>query len=350
MDERIVKFRVGALVFATFLVVGILVLLFGDVPALIQSKYTVFLWFPETPGVSEGTPVRTNGILIGRVTDVKLVDTGGVIVTTQIDNKFKLRRSEVCRLNSSLLGDATLQFVPGTRVRSAELIQNGDYLEGTVAGNPLQAAGSVEQAIGSMTTAARQIGSLAENLNDLLVNNDEQIHRIVDKTEKALDGFQRALDDVNTVVGDDATRDSLRKAIAGLPQLLADTREAVAGIRAVVGTADTNLKNLEGLTRPLGERGDHIIAQVDESISRLNDLLSQFVMFGKALNSRDGSIGKLLNDPAVYQHVNAAVCNIEQITRELKPIIRDVRAFSDKMARHPGVILRDAVKPNSGIK
>jgi phospholipid/cholesterol/gamma-HCH transport system substrate-binding protein len=281
---------------------------------------------------------------------VKLVDTGGVIVTTQIDNKYKLPQSEICRLNSSFLGDATLEFVPGSGARSSVVIQNGDYLEGTMAGNPLQAAGSVEQAIGSMTAAARQIGSLAESFNQLMINNDEQIHRIVDKTEKALDGFQQALNDVNSVVGDDATRDSLRKAVAGLPTLLSDTREAVAGIRAVVGTADNNLKNLEGLTRPLGERGDHIISQVDESISRLNELLSQFVVFGKALNSRDGSLGKLLNDPAIYQHVNAAVCNIEQITRELRPIIKDVRVFSDKMARHEGGIIREAFIRRSGIK
>src|ERR1700753_1744517 len=98
MDERIVKFRVGVMVVATLLVVGILIALFGELPSLMRGTYTIFAWLPQTPGVAAGTPVRKDGILIGRVNEVRMLDAGGVVVRMQIDGQYKLRRGEVCRL------------------------------------------------------------------------------------------------------------------------------------------------------------------------------------------------------------------------------------------------------------
>lgn len=360
MDERIVKFRVGVMVVATMLVVGILVALFGELPSLLRGTYTVFAWFPQTPGVADGTPVRKDGILIGRVTDVKLLNVGGVVVKMQIDGKYKLHRGEVCRLNTSLLGDAILQFVPGA-VLSTEFIQNGDYLEGSYNSSPLQAFGGIEgdlnQAISSISTAGREINRLATYLNEFVVNNDEQLNRIVGKTELTIDqagltlsDFRKTAQDFNSLIGDEDTRTNLKQAIQEMPALMKDMRGAVAGIQSTVALADSNLKNLEGLTKPLGEHGEEMIANIDGSMARLNEVLTQFVEFGKRLNSSDGTLGKILNDPELYNHVEAAACNIERLTKELKPIIRNVTIITDKVARHPGVIFSDAIKPGSGIK
>ncbi len=57
-----------------------------------------------------------------------------------------------------------------------------------------------------------------------------------------------------------------------------------------------------------------------------------------------------MNDRQLYDRLNRAAKNIEEVSRELKPIIDDARVFSDKIARHPGVIVRDAMKPGVGIK
>ena len=61
---------------ASALFVPILVLLFGDIPTLVQGTYTVRIMFKDAPGVGESTPVRKSGILIGRVTDVDFAPDG----------------------------------------------------------------------------------------------------------------------------------------------------------------------------------------------------------------------------------------------------------------------------------
>ena len=80
-------------------------------------------------------------------------------------------------------------------------------------------------------------------------------------------------------------------------------------------------------------------------------MVEQFVLFGKALNRREGSLGQLVNNPDLYQNLNAAAANVEQLTRRLRPIVEDARIFTDKIARDPGVLgVRGALKKNSGIK
>ena len=117
-------------------------------------------------------------------------------------------------------------------------------------------------------------------------------------------------------------------------------------MRAAIETANRNMANLERFTEPLGDNGAELITKVDSTVGHLDELLQQFVMFGQALNRQEGTIGLLMNNPDLYQHLNAAACNIEQITRELQPIINDARAFADKIARHPEKIgVGGAIKP-----
>ena len=115
MDERVVQFRVGVMVLATVLITAILVLLFGEVPALVHGSYTIHVRFAEAPGVATETPVRKSGILIGRVTGIRFADDDtAVLVTAKIDASRKLYEDEGCRISSSLIGiggDTVLEIV-----------------------------------------------------------------------------------------------------------------------------------------------------------------------------------------------------------------------------------------------
>ena len=72
--------------------------------------------------------------------------------------------------------------------------------------------------------------------------------------------------------------------------------------------------------------------------------------FTRALNTSEGSLGQLINNPELYKNLNQAILNINCLTRELQPVVRDARVLTDKLARHPGAIVTDAVSPGPGIK
>jgi phospholipid/cholesterol/gamma-HCH transport system substrate-binding protein len=59
----------------------------------------------------------------------------------------------------------------------------------------------------------------------------------------------------------------------------------------------------------------------------------------------------LVTNPELYQHINRAAKNIDEVSRQLKPIVDDARVFSDKIARHPEMLgVRGAVQKSTGIK
>ncbi|MBL8825956.1 MAG: MCE family protein, partial [Planctomycetaceae bacterium] len=115
--------------------------------------------------------------------------------------------------------------------------------------------------------------------------------------------------------------------------------------------AEEILTDVRGFTRPLGERGPQLIESIDRAATRMDTVLGELDTFTRSINSADGTVGRLIKDPALYESLNSVAANVNELTRELKPIVRDARAFSDKISRHPESLgVRGALFPSSGIK
>jgi phospholipid/cholesterol/gamma-HCH transport system substrate-binding protein len=349
MNERVIQFRVGVVVVAATIITGILIMLFGEGKNLVRNQYQILLRFDRAPGVTVDTPVRKHGITIGRVSEVELADEGGVLLTARIDEGRRLYQNEVCLIRTaSLLGDAILDFVPSSEPgQRGDLIQDGDLLaDGVVASNPLEVLtdlkGNLELAVGAIESAATEVESLASNLNSVIGNNDDQMGRILEKAELALDQFNRTMTTVDGLIGDEEMQGRLRDSLAGLPQVfedvkqtLASTRQTMEGFDRVSARAEVNLANIESLTRPLGERGEELVGGIASTIDNLNVLTKQLVTFSEALNSKDGSLGRFIHDRQLYDRIDEAVRNVNVASRRIRPILDDVRTFTDKIARDP---------------
>ena len=65
----------------------------------------------------------------------------------------------------------------------------------------------------------------------------------------------------------------------------------------------------------------------------------------------NGSIQKLLTDPAVYQNLDDAAGSLARVLARAEKISRDLEVFADKIARRPELIgIGGAVHPSSGLK
>ena len=118
MDERVIRFRVGVVVVASAIITVVLVMLFGAGANVLQRHYTLHIMFPEAPGITVDTPVRKSGVLIGRVSEVQLIDQGGVRVSARSTGNTSSGSTRSARIGSgSLLGDAVVEFVPAAQER-----------------------------------------------------------------------------------------------------------------------------------------------------------------------------------------------------------------------------------------
>ncbi len=389
MDERIIQFRVGVMVFATLLITLILVFMFGDFNQLIHGTYNVRVWLREAPGVAVDTPVRKSGILIGRVTAVDFAENipnseeirkalgvseaeffQGVVITMSIQADKRIYDNEVCRVRTSLLGDAVVQIArieeplagpygpeglpgpegPGGR----QVVEPGQWMRGELAVDPIQTvrdlAPKLENVMASIQTTSESIRELSGKFNRLLDNNEENLDRAIGKTADALEAVQQLASNANAILGDEQTQLNIRNAIERLPIILEDTHKAVLQTQHSMATFNRSLRNIEDFTEPLGQNAAQMVGRVNSSLEKLDQLAGELVQFSQAVNRSEGTLGQLIHNPELYQNLNRTIRNVEHLTRKLEPIIDDARVLSDKVARNPGVIVRDAVRPGPGLK
>ena len=400
------QFRVGVVVLGVFLIAGFMTLLFNHFQV---KSYTIYIDFASAPGIAAGTPIKSSGVLIGRVASVTLQTDKPdqpVHVTAEIDSEYKILHNQTLQLTSGLLGDAELDVVtipqkpqmpapvihsaaplqpetsgqPSLRIVPAHFqaaspaapvppivpppptplpatpIQPGETIQGNVGANPVQEFGKLEADMSlvskSLSAASDEVRELAHNINGMIGGNDpDRLKRLVDKTEASMDAMQKTLSDVDKIVGDPQMQANMKKSLNDLPETLHEMQQSFQAIQKTTALADENLKNLEGVTRPLSEQGDQMVHHAHQSIRELDELLGQMAQFSKALNSSQGSLGQLINSPELYQQLNDAAANINDLTHRLQPILGDVRDFTDKIARHPELLgVRGAIERSPGIK
>ncbi|MEO8494353.1 MAG: MlaD family protein [Planctomycetota bacterium] len=350
MNEKLLAFRVGVVVLAAACLAVVLIGIFGGGKGVFQRRYTVYLSFPSAPNVTVDTPVRKNGVLIGRVTNVDLKDEG-VVLTARIDANRALRKNEICQIKTaSLLGDAVVEFVPpGGGTPTAEVVHDGEYMSGVVATDPLQVLtnleGDIRTALGAMGGAATDVSTAARRLSQTLGTDDQQLQRMLTKSELALDTFQKTMTTIDDVMGDAEIKQGLKQSLSDLPkmfndvqQTLAQAREAMANFDRVGQKAEQNLDSLTQFTGPLGQKGEQLMNDLSRSVQNFEEISSQLVVFSQAINSSDGTLGKFINDRQLYDDVRETVNNLQSASRRIEPILKDVRVFTDKIATDPRVL------------
>lgn len=356
MDERLMQFRIGVMVLAAILIAAILLVTFGEWRWPFPSEYTIYIRFPEAPGVAERSPVRKSGIVIGHVTNVELTPEGNVLVTARVERKYVLRRNEVCRLNRALLGDSTLEISLSPDEKAPpEPLKEGDVMQGIVPPDPIVVLTNLQErlvtAINSVNQTAADLGDTVRSVNRILTENEQQVKELLANANKTVALAQETVSNANDIVGDPELKTRLKDSLARVPQVVDDLRHTLDEANQTIRVARENLDNLRGVTAPLAENGSAMVRRLDNSLQNLERVTAQLADFAETLNRDDSTLGRLVRDPTLYQKLDRTMTNVQQLTQDLRPVISDLRVFSDKIARHPELLgVRGALERQAGTK
>ena len=232
MDEKTLQFRVGVFV---LLAIGILFALIYLNSEVWVGQYTVYVKPRTAPGVKANTPVRKNGILIGRVKSVQTADDH-VTISLRIDNNEKIYENEVATIGAeSILGDAVIEIIP-TEVeqRGAPLVADGLIKTVAIKRNPMEIVDvalnlegqisetlkSIQDTASTFEETAQRIGKagdgvtkISEQIQEAIGGNDQEIGSLISdfrevskKTRTALDNFNRILKILTKLLGTKISR------------------------------------------------------------------------------------------------------------------------------------------------
>ncbi len=339
---------------------GVMVFKFGALKSLLEPQYTIAIHFESAPGLYPSTPVRKSGIAIGSVQEVTFDDQrGGVTAIVQIKEHYRLRADAQPLLTRSLLGDAAIEFTPG---RSRRVIQPGATIEGASPEGPMEIVrrleGKLNGTLDSFDSTSREWERVGKNINNLVETNRGNLDDVVERAAESLEQFtltmktaNQTLANANKIVGDPQNQENLRKTLAAMPKMIEETHQTISAVKSAVETADENLENLKDVTGPLAKRSASIVTKLDGTMSNLESLSGELNQFAHLVNDGDGTIKKLAGDPELYENMNRSAASLAILLKNLQPVVKDLRIFSDKVARHPELIgVSGAIKGSSGIK
>jgi phospholipid/cholesterol/gamma-HCH transport system substrate-binding protein len=366
MNERLMQFRIGMFVIVAGLVLTMMIIWFGESPGILRDQVYLRVHYAEAPGVFEGVAVRKSGIRIGEVSAIAFDDfkqADGVLVTLAIERRYKLHEGSVPRLVRSLIGDVTIDMLPGTgpgSLATGTSPANAPVINGEVAPDPSKAleaatkafdsAGATLESIKNAATGISKLSESAKNLDGFLTSvtgagNDvssaaKSLSTLVKANES---NFQVALADLREVAG------KLNKAFD--PETQAALKAGLDRFSSAAARLDSGLAQLDPVLKDLGAPVNHAPStDIGQAVRRINvlaadlELLSSKLRDGRGGLNTDGTLQKLLTQAELHDNVNNVALSANQTLAQLRAVLADLRVFAEKVARDPGLIGRGALQ------
>ncbi len=251
-----------------------------------ETYYTEF----DYNALSPSSVVTIKGNRVGKVEDIKYdFETGKTRVSFSVTPKLKFSKSSVIRLyETGIMGGNALAIV---NTNDEELAEPGDFIPSEVKpGLITSLKGNFSDISSDLDNTIRSADTLMTNLNAL----------VVDETET---GIKSTIAELN------ATLKSFKSLSYSVQGVIKENDNKIASILNNFNVTSENLSKLSDDLKDIELA--KTIAKFDESLSSINTLLT-------SVNSNEGTLGKLLNDDALYNNLEAASKEMEELLLDIK--------------------------------
>jgi phospholipid/cholesterol/gamma-HCH transport system substrate-binding protein len=272
---------------------------------IFKSETIFYAQYRNVGGLEASSDVRLNGFKVGYVRDIYFKEdhSGNLMVKLAINKHFEIPKGTVAEIVSTdILGSRSVQLTLG---KSNEYYQSYDTLRTSVEA-------------------------------DLKQQVSDELAPIKAKAENLLASLDSAIT-VVTYVFNERTRENLRESFAhtnntilnleqtskNLNMLVAEQKEnisaIIANIRKISETLNNNADNIDNIMKNLSNVSDTLSAlQLQASLNRFNDMLTNLDSIMAKVNNREGSLGLLVNDPLLYNNLNRISQNLNRLLIDLR--------------------------------
>ena len=368
MNERLMQFRIGMFVIVAGLVLTMMIIWFGESavdsarPASISRSV-----MPRRRAWLKASPCARAGS--GSARCMRSPSTkgpnqpDGVIVTLAIERKYKLHEGTKARVNRSLMGDVTIDMVPGTSPAPLEIRtspRDAVFVTGQVAPDPakaLEAATKIFDSAGTTLASINEAANGIAKLSESAENIDGFLSSVTDAGQNVSKAAKRINDLVAANEGNlQPTLADLREVAAKLnktldPETQAALKAGVDHFASAANRLDAGLVQLDPVFKDLGATANHTPAtDIGQAVRRINvlaadlELLSSKLRDGRGGLNPDGTLQKLLTRPELHDNFNSMALSANQTLAQLRAVLADLRIFADKVARDPSLIGRGALQ------
>ena len=269
-------------------IAGVVVLFFGmnflKGLNIFSSEDNYYVQFSDITGLSSSSPVYADGFKVGVVKDIiyDYTHTEGSKVLIGVDKQLRIPQGSSAEIVSDMLGNVKVNLLLANNPR--EKVAPGGLIKGMINDG---AMGKLQDMVPAVEKMLPKLDSIMTSLSAILADP----------------AIRQSLHNVQTIT------DNLTTSTAQLNTLMAGLNKNVPGIMA---KANNVLDNTETLTANLAAVDvASTMRQVDQTIANVQQLTAK-------LNSKEGSLGLLMNDTQLYDNLNSTMRNADSLVIDLR--------------------------------
>ena len=269
-------------------IAGVVVLFFGmnflKGLNIFSSEDNYYVQFSDITGLSSSSPVYADGFKVGVVKDIiyDYSHTEGSKVLIGVDKQLRIPQGSSAEIVSDMLGNVKVNLLLANNPR--EKVAPGGLIKGMINDG---AMGKLQDMVPAVEKMLPKLDSIMTSLNAILADP----------------AIRQSLHNVQAIT------DNLTASTAQLNTLMAGLNKNVPGMMA---KANNVLDNTETLTANLAAVDvASTMRQVDQTIANVQQLTAK-------LNSKEGTLGLLMNDTQLYDNLNSTMRNADSLVIDLR--------------------------------
>ncbi|EIY45039.1 MlaD family protein [Bacteroides nordii] len=240
-----------------------------------------YVKFQNVNGLAKSSPVFADGVRVGIVRDIyyDYNQAENVIVEVELDTELRIPKGSSAELVSELMGGVRMNILLANNPREKYAV--GDTIPGKLNNGMMESVAALMPQIEQMLP---KLDSIMISLNNIL--NNQSIPATLHSVEKTAANIEVASGQLKVLMGRDIPQ------LTGKLNTIGDNFITISG----------NLKEIDYAA----------------TFKEIEQTLANVKMVTEKLNSKDNTVGLLLNDPQFYNNLNATTANAASLLEDLK--------------------------------
>jgi len=286
------EFKVGLTV-----IVSTLILIFGIIWGkefrLKTNKYQLSLTFENVGGMVPGDPVMVNGVKEGKVLEIGWLDRQ-VLIKIELSNNVPLYEDATFTITSfELLAGMKIEVNPG--VSNTKINLSRQPFKGKYGGQMVDVGLTISD-------LARDVNSLALRLDTTIIMINQLL--VTGTLQEDLFGTMSNLNDISS---------QMKSLPKDLNRSLTNFDDAVNDFSSVVKNNETGIHST--------------LQNINIITSRLDTVSSSLKAVMGQIENQEGTLGKMVYDPTLYNNLSKALVTIDSLARQIKEDGLDIDLF-----------------------
>ncbi len=268
---------------ASIIALGVVVYGINYLKGIRMFKPSSYFYFKyeDVNALAKSSPVFADGFRVGIVSDISYDynQRGKVVVEVELDKDMRIPKGSTGELVTEMMGGVRMNILLANNPRESYSV--GDTIPGTLNNGIMAGAAELMPQIEKMLP---KLDSILISLNTILSNPD-------------------------------------------IPATLKSVRNSTANLEAASGQMRKLMnKDIPQLTGKLNTISDNFVVissnlkEIDyaATFNKIDSTIHNVQLITQKLNSKDNSVGLLLNDPALYNNLNTTSANAASLLEDLK--------------------------------